>query len=499
MASAVIPGISILLLTCVLWTFSTEVATFLVKEGDGHHHTEENTVKQDSPKVKTGAYFLTYFKSALFTVYLWLVIGLNVLRNSLKKPEELQLSLSDSHYIPLKNADNQYDDWDDDSFIDHVPNGTGVQTGRKSVRFKAITEVRQLIRCRAGSNTDGGGQLNKADHHDRHQHEEDKAVQFAHTAKSIGFRDHAFLAVQCVTLWFFANYFYALAIRFNEAKTANLLSLSSSVFILFFGLIFPTPTSERVTPTKMLAVSLMISGAILAGFADSSNEATPLGLVFGILSAFLYSAYLTLIKRKSPNWTTSGVMSLLGFMGLYCVLFFWPFFIILHVMDIEPFQIPTDRGVLLMLTSTSLIGSVAADCLWLIGAYMTSTLTATIALSLTIPMAMMADWFIHSVDLGLTEILAVLPILLGFTLGALTSHWGHWDPIWAALRTLFGSGSLSKNCFSKSNKALFNRQQGDGGDQNCSLLENIDDDNTNNDNGNDIDQEVQPSITSRAS
>ena len=82
----------------------------------------------------------------------------------------------------------------------------------------------------------------------------------------------------------------------------------------------------------------------------------------------------------------------------------WPGLLVLHYTGLEPFELPSQR-VMGLLVINAVIGTFLSDYLWLLAMLMTSPLVVTLGLSLTIPLAILADW------------------LLGQTLPAMAMYW----------------------------------------------------------------------------
>jgi solute carrier family 35 protein F5 len=91
-----------------------------------------------------------------------------------------------------------------------------------------------------------------------------------------------------------------------------------------------------------------MGGTIIVSLADSGSTANTiatnplLGDVLSIVSAGLYAVYITLIRKKLPDEKEGqGEVSMaqfLGFLGLFNMLFFFPFALFLNFTKLEPFH-----------------------------------------------------------------------------------------------------------------------------------------------------------------
>merc|ERR1711879_932413 len=108
-----------------------------------------------------------------------------------------------------------------------------------------------------------------------------------------------------------------------------------------------------------------------------------------LFSAFVYGCYTTLMKYFVPDeerLTTALFLGLLGFVNV-CTL--WPFFFIFDVAGVEQIELP-EAKILALLIITGIV-NVSSDYFWARSILLTSPLLATMGLSLTIPLGLVAD------------------------------------------------------------------------------------------------------------
>ena len=81
-----------------------------------------------------------------------------------------------------------------------------------------------------------------------------------------------------------------------------------------------------------------------------------------------------------------------------------------------------------------LVGTVLSELLWLFGCFYTSSLVATLAISLTIPLTMFADVLVKGVVYDQLFYVGSVPMFLSFFIVAILTHCNNWDPILDALK-----------------------------------------------------------------
>jgi hypothetical protein len=90
-------------------------------------------------------------------------------------------------------------------------------------------------------------------------------------------------------------------------------------------------------------VSLQDSDAEKATFAK--GQLLLLGDAIALFAAALYGCYTTLVKLRVKHESHVDMTLFFGFVGLFCLIFLWPFIIVLSVLGVEPFELPPSKAV----------------------------------------------------------------------------------------------------------------------------------------------------------
>jgi len=106
----------------------------------------------------------------------------------------------------------------------------------------------------------------------------------------------------------------------------------------------------------------------------------------------------------------------------------WPVFFILHFTKVEIFSWPTQEQ-WQYIALNGLIGTVLSEFAWLWGCFLTSSLIATLAMSLNIPLTMLADVAVKHISYPVLFYVGSIPMFLSFFAVTLLAHWEEWDPI----------------------------------------------------------------------
>ncbi|XP_055625101.1 solute carrier family 35 member F5 [Toxorhynchites rutilus septentrionalis] len=397
-AHNLIVGIVLLVLVDVIWVSSSELTKFL--------YENEN---YDKP------FFCTYFKASMFTIYLVFLGLIAPWKETCVKNGNYALmenaedddnyfvngnsSLSDSSFIPIK-ADAQVSATEsDDSSI-------------RSVRFSKVAEVREMS-----------------------PHEATEALMsrlsYAASLRVRRQKSHhktARTALMFSILWFIANYMFQLALDPSETAMVTLLSSTSSFFTLVLAAMFPSSCGDKLTFSKIFAVLLSISGAIMVSLSEISEPKMTRGIVLAIMSAFFYASYLVLVKRKSDTEEKINIPMFFGFVGMWNLLLLWPLLFVLNFSQLEVFELPSRKQFLVLLLN-GLVGTVLSEALWLWGCFLTSSLIGTVAISLQIPLAMLFDMVLHGKTFPLLFYFGSLPMFLSLIFVAFLVKFDDCDPL----------------------------------------------------------------------
>ncbi|XP_067843371.1 solute carrier family 35 member F5-like isoform X2 [Heptranchias perlo] len=411
-------GIIILLIVDIIWVASSELTSYIFK-------------KYEKP------FFSTFAKTSMFVLYLigflvwkpWREQCTNGRHVALFADAESYLatcttdtsvndSLSEPLYIPVKFHD---------SANEKVNNDNIAALKKTRVRFSNIMEVRQLPAHHALE-----AKLSRMSYPAAKDHE---AV-----LKSVGkltISQVAKISFFFCFVWFLANFSYQEALSDTQVAIVNILSSTSGLFTLLLAAMFPSNSGDRFTLSKLLAVILSIGGVTLVSLSSNDTEGKgTIGSLWSLTGAVLYAVYIVMIKRKVDREDKLDIPMFFGFVGLFNLLLLWPGFFLLHYTGFEAFEFPT-KTVWMYILINGLIGTVLSEFLWLWGCFLTSSLIGTLALSLTIPLSMIADIYMKKVEFSWLLFAGSVPVFLSFFIATLLCHYNNWDPVMVGLRRIF--------------------------------------------------------------
>ena len=140
-----------------------------------------------------------------------------------------------------------------------------------------------------------------------------------------------------------------------------------------------------------------------------------IGDVLALLSALFYALYVTLLKVRIRTESRIDMQLFFGFVGLFNILTCWPIGVILHLTGVEPFQLPSTRTAVVALLinvrtldcgrsciyaycnsfgKSQMAITLSSDYIYVIAMLKTTPLVVTVGLSVTMPLAVLGDFFL---------------------------------------------------------------------------------------------------------
>uniref|UniRef100_A0A0N5AFU2 Nuclear receptor domain-containing protein n=1 Tax=Syphacia muris TaxID=451379 RepID=A0A0N5AFU2_9BILA len=211
-------------------------------------------------------------------------------------------------------------------------------------------------------------------------------------------------------LWIVCTLTYQASLLFISVSSLNLLSSSSSLFVLILSAVFPQSSADYITWLKLaLVVCNFLGVALVSEYAISSY-----GTFLALLSAFCYAIYLVLFTYMQRSGARLDVNLIMGMVGALSLILYTPLLFILQYFSVEPLQPLPNTEQFMMLILNGVVGTLFTDFLWLQATMLTSSLAASLSLSMCIPMSFVADYLFRSQTPSLVKLFAAIPITVSF-------------------------------------------------------------------------------------
>ncbi|KAL7625786.1 hypothetical protein AAE478_005009 [Parahypoxylon ruwenzoriense] len=338
-------GISLLLLTVFLWTVSNFLAS-----GRKKYIFSDHTY--DKP------FFLVYINTSIFALSMI--------------PISIKYVLQNGGFGRVKNLAVQ--EW--------RMRYQGVE------RLKSAAEEEEELTMGERLLVDDEGSLEAAD--------------LPRPADRLSFLETARFSLEFCMIWFLGNYFASACLEYTSVGSVTILTSTSSVWTLVFCAfmrIEPFSVRKLVGVMASLAGIILISTVDLSGadnddnrgnFPHKSQRQIAIGDAMAFFSAVIYGLYVVVMKVRIGNEERVNMPLFFGLVGVFNILFLWPLFFILHFTGIEPFELPPDGKIWLIIMLNS-ISSFVSDISWAYAMLLTTPLVVTVGLSLTIPLSLIGE------------------------------------------------------------------------------------------------------------
>ncbi|TFK57159.1 vacuolar membrane protein [Heliocybe sulcata] len=255
------------------------------------------------------------------------------------------------------------------------------------------------------------------------------------------------LAFAFCFIWFIANWTVNASLNLTSVASATILSSTSGFFTLGIGRLFRV---EKLTMAKIAAVLTSFAGVILVAISDSSETLPPgsdpvdpdtitaltraivskpiFGDVLALMSAIFYAFYVILLKVRIGSESRIDMQQFFGFVGLFNIVSCWPLGLILHLTGVERFELPgTQKAVAALLINMAITWS--SDYIYVLAMLKTTPLVVTVGLSLTIPLAVIGDFFLNKPSKGQVIVGAVLVIASFVVVGFVDESESHTEQV----------------------------------------------------------------------
>ncbi|CAI5727537.1 hypothetical protein KXD40_005623 [Peronospora effusa] len=218
-------------------------------------------------------------------------------------------------------------------------------------------------------------------------------------------------------LWFIANFTYNESLNLTSVSSSTIVSSTSTVFTFLLSVV---ALEESFVWMKLAGVVFCMAGNISTIFNDGGTDGGGttdhvLGDVVALFAAFMYAVYTTTIRQLIPDDESVSISLFFGIIGIINMVCLLPFVLAFHYSSIESLS-DLSLEIVLLIGVKGLFDNVLSDYLWARAVLLTSPTVATVGLSLTVPMAIVADFWCHNMLPTNVTLVASALVIFGFIL-----------------------------------------------------------------------------------
>lgn len=167
-------------------------------------------------------------------------------------------------------------------------------------------------------------------------------------------------------------------------------------------------------------------GVVLIAYSDNQDSESRdqiLGDILGVLSTLLLGLYSTLLVKLIPIEMEEKIsfFNVLGYLGLFCLITFWPLLLIFHFTGVETFELPTGK-VYLYLAINIVFGTLLYEYCWGRATLLLGPLLSNTSVIFVVPLSMIVDNFFEQIKFTWMYYLGTAGIVIGFLLVAIKNY-----------------------------------------------------------------------------
>ena len=202
-----------------------------------------------------------------------------------------------------------------------------------------------------------------------------------------------------------------------------ILGNTSSVFVFIFSLWI---LKEKFSFIKLFAMIFWAGGIATIAYSDSDSSSGTehiLGDIFGVIAAILLGLYSTLLARLIPVEfeETVSFFNILGFLGTFWFITFWPLLLIFHFTGIETMQLPEGKAIV-SIVENIIFGTLLFDYWWARATILLGPLLANTSVIFVVPLSLILDNFFQKVNFTWMYYAGTVGIVVGFLMVVITNY-----------------------------------------------------------------------------
>lgn len=217
-------------------------------------------------------------------------------------------------------------------------------------------------------------------------------------------------------IYFLANYLFNFSLINTSIASTTIISSTTGVITYTLSIFLVKAKAEIL---KFVAVLFSLGGIASISYVNSEYDSSSLiGNAMALISAILYSFYCILLSAKSEKMHLPHMYACLGLINTIGII---PVFPIFNYSGLEPFIIPSNTVILLLLLN-GIVCTMFSELLWAYSIKYLNAPVCTFGSSLTIPLSLIIDYLLYSYTYQIFYLFGAIFIVLAFFIMALFEH-----------------------------------------------------------------------------
>lgn len=223
-------------------------------------------------------------------------------------------------------------------------------------------------------------------------------------------------ALIATPFYYLGNLWFYYALMLTSMSALLVLNNTCIIFVFLLSIFI---LKDKFSYAKLAATVIWLSGILCITYDDNktsiNDNSKVIGDLISVTAAICFACYLITLSKHIPIELEAKVsfINVLGFIGLFILISFWPVLVVLHFTGLETFQFPPTKPLICIIVNI-IFGVYMFDYFWGKASLLLSPIQVNSWDMLVIPISIMVDQFLLDTEFTLFFYIGTVLVVIGF-------------------------------------------------------------------------------------